>query len=109
MVKKLEQIEIVKLTAASVVLELSSPIFRRRLQSRFHQAVDSGRIQEPWKRMLAYATGTVNHQALLLRNENPAEDFGVIKLSQTFRFNLGSIKRPEGTWFRSVCDTIKTT
>ena len=31
--------------------------------------------------MLAYASGTVNHEALLLRNENRAEDFGVIKLS----------------------------
>jgi hypothetical protein len=42
--------------------------------------------------MLAYVAGTVN-QALLLRNENRAEDFGVIKLPQTFRFNLGSSKR----------------
>lgn len=58
--------------------------------------------------MLAYVTGTVN-QALLLRNENRAEDFGVIKLSQTFRFNLGSIKRLEEKWFWSVGDTTKTT
>ena len=59
--------------------------------------------------MLAYATGTVNHQALLLRNENRTEGFGVTKLPQTFRFNLGSIKRLEEKWFWSVCDTTKTT
>jgi hypothetical protein len=49
--------------------------------------------------MLAYVTGTVN-QVLLLRNENRAEDFGVIKLSQTFRFNLGSITRLKKSGFR---------
>ena len=48
--------------------------------------------------MLACVIGTVN-QALLLRNENRAEDFGVIKLSQTFRFNLGSIKRLKKSGF----------